>query len=472
MNLSPLLQTKEKSSLTSLGKANTASTSSDWNELIEEEQNLSESKQDSPYHTRDTEITDWKPAFPIEKCEFNAWITCAEPDGILYLRDEHLQSVYKEMELNMKQYFDNQTHSAEKKVWRPGQICTISYKDYWYRGKILKVNSPNEIIAVMIDFGSDHTLSPEQLHREILYPDIPAFASKVKLNRIYTKTDEWLSSDYDTLLDVVTEFAKVEIKGSLDIEIPLAEVYDDKGQSVNELLVKLCANLSRFPMKETEISDDELALVDEEDILNVEDVIGNQIDTTSMKFKIEDLPEDVLDNKILMYIVAVLACDKVVLKKIEENYEGLNFLNRDIQESCSTQPHLEDVEVGMPCICPYAEDGMWYRASVHNIDGIECGYVFVFFVDFGNVESVSIENIKMMKPKWFDVPVSSYMANINIELKMEVHMEHVLQHMKKLFTKSKLVHFVSKEPLVVDLYENNGELCYQSLIDKGLIKRK
>lgn len=458
--------------MTSSGKTKTTSGSVDWNEIIEEEQNQSDSKQDSPYHTRETEITDWKPAFPIKKHEFNAWITCAETEGILYLRDEDLQAVYKNMEVNLKQYFDSQMPSLENNNWQPGQICTISYKDYWYRGKILKVNSPSEIVAVMIDFGSDHILSPKQLYREILYPEIPAFASKIRLDRIYSKAGDWLSSDYDTLLDVVTEFAKVVMKSPLDAEIPSAEVYDDKGQSVNELLVKLSPNLSRFPTEEPDKSDDELALVDEEDALNSDEVVDNQIDTTSMKFKIETLPEGGLEEKILMYIVAVLAYNRVVLKKIEDDYKDLLSLNSDIQASYSTQPHLEDIEVGMPCICPYAEDGMWYRASVHNTEGIDCGYVFVFFVDFGNVESVSTDNIKMMKPKWFELPVSCYIADINVELKTENHLEHVLQHMKKLFTKNKLVHFVSREPLVVDLYEKDGELCYQSLINNGLLKSK
>lgn len=454
-------------------KAVTDAVPFDWSQIVEEEQNSTDSKQDSPYHTRETEITDWAPAFTFKKREFNAWITCANTEGILYLREEDLQSVYKNMELNLKQYFDSQPTRVENNKWQPGQICTISYNDYWYRGKILEVVDPKEeIIAFMIDFGSDHVLSPKQLHREILYPEIPAFASKIKLDRIYAKAGQWLASDHDTLLDIVTEYAKIIIKGPLEVDIPLAEVYDAKGQNLNERLVKLCPNLSRHPITEDSESDEELALIEEEDVENLENAIENQIDTTSMQFKVELLPEEGFKNKVLMYIVAVLSYNKVVLKKIEETYEDLNELNRDIQESCSSQPHIDDIEVGMPCICPYAEDGMWYRASIHSVDGIDCGYVFVFFVDFGNVESVSTENIKMMKPKWFDLPVTCYIADLNVELNSENHLEHVLQHMKKLFSKNKSVHFVSREPLVVDLYEPSGELCYQLLISNGLLKLK
>ncbi|XP_018575027.1 RING finger protein 17 isoform X2 [Anoplophora glabripennis] len=464
---------KEKSSTVGPDKANTIGSSTDWNQLVEEEQNSPDSKQDSPYHTRETEITDWKPAFSIKKHEFNAYVLCADTEGILYLREENLQPVYENMEQNLKQYFDSQPLRAESNNWQPSQICTISDNDYWYRGKILKVNSPTEIIAIMIDFGSDHKLSPKQLHREILYPEIPSFASRIQLNGIYSKTGNWLTSDYDTLLEIITKFAKVVIKSPLDDEIPLAEVYDDKGQNINDLLVKLCPNLSRHPIRvKEEKSDEELALIEEEDPESLESVVDNQIDTRSMQFNVEPLPEKGFEDKVPMYIVAVLSYNKVVLKKIEESYDELNSINSDIQASCSTQPNIEDVVVGMPCICPYVEDNLWYRATVHSIDGIDCGYVFVFFVDFGNVDSVPIGNIRMMKPKWFDLPVTCYIADVNAELKAENHLEHVLQHMKKLLSKKAFVHFISSDPLVVDLFEKNGVLCYQSLISNGLLKLK
>lgn len=53
-----------------------------------------------------------------------------------------------------------------------------------YRGKILKIKSPEEISVFMIDFGSDHDLSPHVLFREVLYTDIGSFATKVKLEKV------------------------------------------------------------------------------------------------------------------------------------------------------------------------------------------------------------------------------------------------------------------------------------------------
>ncbi|KAJ8921526.1 hypothetical protein NQ315_003144, partial [Exocentrus adspersus] len=463
--------TQEEGLATSAKSSKTRST--DWIALIEEEENsASNSKHDSPYHTREAEITDWKPPFPIKKYEFKAFITCADIGGILYLRDEDLQPVYQDMENNLKQYFDSQSPSLDRPVWQPGQICTISYKDYWYRGKILRVDNPKEILAVMIDFGSEHLLQPEQLHREILYPEIPAFASKVKLDRIYAKSGQWMTSDYDTLVSTATERARIVIQGSLNVEVPSAEVYNEQGQSLNDLMVKLCPNLTRSLKDNSDDSEDEMVVLEKETAVDVEPDI--QIDTTSMRFVEIPIPEKAFTDKIQMDVVGILFYNKVVLRlAVDAVFEDriLN-LNTDIQDFCEKQPVLDNIEVGMPCVCPYAEDGLWYRARIHNIEGIDCGYVFVFFVDFGNVESVPIDNVRMMKEEWFKLPMPCYIADVNIELQTENYLEHILQLMKKLFMKTKWVRFVLRDPLMVDLYEDSGALYYESLVSNGLLKVK
>ncbi|KAJ8965400.1 hypothetical protein NQ314_004152 [Rhamnusium bicolor] len=359
------------------------------------------------------------------------------------MRDEDLQPVYKDLEANLKQYFDENKPSHKKKTqWCPGQICTISHNGYWYRGKIMKVDSPDEILAIMIDFGSDHVLTSKQLYREILYPEIPAFASRIKLDRVFAKSGTWLSSDYETLLGIVTEYSKVKIKGPLNVPIPAAELYTQTGQSVNQLIVNLCPNLSRCTNLDSEDHEDDSVVIEKEEVLSLDIEPDTQVDITDFEFKMEPLPENAFKEKTLMSIVGVLSYNKVVLKQPNDISSELYLLSKKIQRDYPKQPVMENVKVGMPCICPYAEDGVWYRARIHNIDGLECGYVFVFFVDFGNVESVSTEDVKMMKPEWFDLPVSCYIATVNFELKTDNHLEHVFQHMKKLFGKNKWVEFV------------------------------
>lgn len=67
------------------------------------------------------------------------------------------------MEENIKLYFDKKPKTEVKHNWEPGHLCTIQYNDYYYRGKVYKVNGPDDITAVMIDFGSDHVLSEKSV---------------------------------------------------------------------------------------------------------------------------------------------------------------------------------------------------------------------------------------------------------------------------------------------------------------------
>lgn len=126
------------------------------------------------------------------------------------------------------------------------------------------MEEPDEIVAIMIDFGSDHNVKPESLYREILYPEISAFATQIKLDRVYAKSGVWLTSDYETLLSIVPEFVKVVIKGPLNVSVPLAEVYTMDGMSINELLVEKCPNLTRSDVEESPSFDDDTVVIEEE----------------------------------------------------------------------------------------------------------------------------------------------------------------------------------------------------------------
>ncbi|VEN52474.1 unnamed protein product [Callosobruchus maculatus] len=450
-----------------------------WYDLVEEEEKKIGSQNDSPYHTKEADIEDWKPPFPIDKEEFYAIIITAENEGYIYLREETLHKVYLEMEGNINEYFADKTPTEkEKHQWEVGQLCTVAGEDgKFYRGKVYGI-SPEGITVVMIDFGSDHLVKPKQLYREILYPKIPAFASRVKLDRVYPKCGQWLSSDYEYFLNLCPNYARIVVKSTLDVEVPLVEVFTSDGVNINHLLTQRCPNLTRcesLDSSRTEDEDEEGAVIEEEESI-VYDPEKDELNLTMLKapqkYAIEPLPNLGPDDKILMTIIAVLAFNKVVIKPAScLPTEELLDLGQQIDQNHMEQPVVKktDIRIGMPCICRYSEDEVWYRAEIFNIDGLDCGYVFVFFVDFGNVESVTVDNIKEMKKEWFDQPVSSHIAELAIELKTENHTEHVFQQIRKLYEQEKYVKVVIREPLRVHLYEENGELCYQSMVERGLL---
>lgn len=120
----------------------------------------------------------------------------------------------------------------------------------------------------MIDYGSDHTVSPKNLYREILYPLIPAFATQIKLDKVYAKSGAWLTSDFEVLLKIIPERARIVIKGSLNVKTPLAEVFSTDNVNINELLVERCPNLTRHILEDTFNSDDEVVLIEKEESIH------------------------------------------------------------------------------------------------------------------------------------------------------------------------------------------------------------
>lgn len=184
------------------------------------------------------------------------------------------------MERQIKEYFDKKKpdFKTTKSDWEVGDSCTIVYNDLYYRGKIFKVNNEDSITAVMIDFGSDHDLTSADLINEVLYVDIPPFVSKVKMDRIYPKCGQWLDSDYQMLLEVITEYSKIVIKGTLDTDMPYAEIYNPEGESINDMLVSKCPNLVRYLEKEE--SDDDV-VIEEEVIIESEELITQDLESVN-----------------------------------------------------------------------------------------------------------------------------------------------------------------------------------------------
>lgn len=191
------------------------------------------------------------------------------------------------------------------------------------------------------------------------------------------------------------------------------------------------------------------------------------VDTTSFIYKYETIPDN---ERTMVTIMAILEYNKIVIRKPNEKLEKrLLKFSKEIQSLVESQPQIKNIKLGMPCICHYSGDGLWYRAQIYNIDGLDCDYAIVFFVDFGNIEPVTVDKIRMMKPDWFNYPASCHIASLNFELKTSNHKEYVTQHIQKLFGINKICEVVSKNPLTVNLYDQNEELNYQSLVKSGLI---
>lgn len=81
--------------------------------------------------------------------------------------------------------------------------------------------------------------------------------------------------------------------------------------------------------------------------------------------------------------------------------QGLAAIMRKVQSVESTSPP-EKVSIGQLVAAKYSEDNIWYRAQVETIDG---NNLTVKYIDYGNVEPVTLENVRPLGPEISDLPI-------------------------------------------------------------------
>ncbi|CAN8005771.1 unnamed protein product, partial [Ixodes pacificus] len=89
--------------------------------------------------------------------------------------------------------------------------------------------------------------------------------------------------------------------------------------------------------------------------------------------------------------------------QLSQNEAQLNTLMDAIAMAATTQPPLspESLEVGLPCCALYSEDEAWYRGVVTAVGPTGAD---VFFVDYGNAETVPLESLRALPPGLLALP--------------------------------------------------------------------
>ncbi|CAG5127804.1 unnamed protein product, partial [Candidula unifasciata] len=81
-----------------------------------------------------------------------------------------------------------------------------------------------------------------------------------------------------------------------------------------------------------------------------------------------------------------------------------------VYSSDDPPPAINSPHSGQPCVALYAEDDSWYRGQIVAVKGSAC---VVMFVDFGNEDTVSNKNIRVLTPELAQVPVLAYRCSVH-----------------------------------------------------------
>ncbi|XP_036121196.1 tudor domain-containing protein 1 [Molossus molossus] len=155
----------------------------------------------------------------------------------------------------------------------------------------------------------------------------------------------------------------------------------------------------------------------------------------------------------------------------EDALKKLNDLNKSLAELCQQKLSNDfKAEIGQPCCAFFAGDGNWYRALVKEI--VPNGNIKVHFVDYGNIEEVTADELQMIPLEFLTLPFQG----------MQCWLVDI-QPRNKQWTKEAIARFqmcvegIKLQARVVEITENGVGLeltdlstCYPRIISDVLIE--
>ncbi|XP_018327657.1 uncharacterized protein LOC108738643 isoform X2 [Agrilus planipennis] len=480
-------------------KKNNEKEAADWNAMIESQEKMiqleledtassssvePENKIEDDIHGSSLPVpvesvpSDWLPPLEFSKTSFTAIATFVDNNAHIYLHELEIEPVLKKMEIEMKKVFNNCSPEPSGTVWFVGQMCTVKYfmNNSWYRGKIINITD-DSIKVRMIDYGNEEDCKHEDLRSKVMFPDIPAIASKVCLYNVFAKS-VWLTSDLDFLHStIVDKQVTVVLKGNSrkkNRTVP-AVLFVDL-QNVNDYMLEQCSNLTsrRFKKNQNQTEDKDN---DDEDVIIVrehscDESSGKDSVINARKFTSAPLPA-ASDDTVEAAIISVIDYNKIIIEFSSDNDEQrFSEISHEMELQGDKQPPLKHFYLDAACIAKFSEDDTWYRAQIYSLDLLESGFVYVWFVDFGNFDTVSIENVKEIKLEWLDFPLQHFIAGLHgVELSRDGDddlMCRVIDKLSENIQTMKKIEIIRRSPLRVNVFDlDANRLMYQDLIDSG-----
>ncbi|XP_032168005.1 tudor domain-containing protein 1 isoform X4 [Mustela erminea] len=278
-----------------------------------------------------------------------------------------------------------------------GDICCAQFSedDQWYRASVLAYASEQSVLVGYVDYGNFEILSLTRLcpiTPKLL--ELPMQAIKCVLAGVKPSLGIW-TPEAISLMKKIVQNKMITVKVADKLEnsslvelvdesvtphISIAQALRDAGFAVGE-----AGELAEKPSVTKEAS---VALGIEAKL--------NPLEWTWVEMAIDQTVDVVV---CMMYSPGEFYCH--VLQ--EDALKKLNDLNKSLAEYCQQKvPNDFKAEVGQPCCAFFAGDGNWYRALVKEI--LPDGNIKVHFVDYGNMEEVTADELRIIPSKFLKLP--------------------------------------------------------------------
>ncbi|XP_010632895.1 tudor domain-containing protein 1 isoform X1 [Fukomys damarensis] len=272
-----------------------------------------------------------------------------------------------------------------------GDICCARFSEdeQWYRASVLAYASEESVLVGYVDYGNFEILSLTRLCPIIpKLLELPMQAVKCTLAGVKPSLGIW-TPEAVCLMKKIVQNKMVMVKVVDKLENSCLVELTDKSVTPVVSVAKVLIDAG-FAVDEKEIVTDKPSVP-----LTAKGKVS-PLEWTWVELAIDQTVDVVV---CMMYNPGEFYCH--ILK--ENALEKLSDLNKSLAEYCQQKLHNGfKVEIGQPCCAFFAGDGNWYRALVKEI--LPSGNVKVHFVDYGNVEEVTTDELQMISSKFLKFP--------------------------------------------------------------------
>ncbi|XP_066272832.1 uncharacterized protein [Branchiostoma lanceolatum] len=289
-----------------------------------------------------------------------------------------------------------------------GQTCLAQFSvdDQWYRAVITAVTQQGCNVR-FVDYGNTEVVPSAKLRPlPVELSQLPGQAVPCRLTALVPMADKWSDQAIQAFQDACIEKelkAKFDSKCDDKFDVVLYDPSETDGSSINQKMVTLGhAKAQTKPDLE---------------------------DETPTQYK---KPHLSMGEEVDFYFLSAEDPDNMVLQPVQSE-QDLNNLAQKISNIYDrlavSDLQLKDVLPGSVC-CAKFTDGLWYRAEVVSA---ESNQVTVFFVDYGNTETVDSCDVCKLHSELADLPTQAVHCGISgIEATSETWSSQVKEALEEL----------------------------------------
>ncbi|CAL1541995.1 unnamed protein product [Lymnaea stagnalis] len=259
-----------------------------------------------------------------------------------------------------------------------GQACIVQSKEdsAWYRAAVVKTLATGYEVH-LVDYGSNEVLQCNVCQPEPRFLDLPMQAIHCSLS-LGADTDN-IDVFFDLVLEKDLELEVIDFSN----DVVIVELYDSK-KKISQML-KAASSTQEQNRKQTSV---------------MQNLVLAPAKTPALNYPIK------------VFISWVVSPSKFFLQEngIDEALESLMDRIAKKYDNSSKVAPLSNPQVGHPCVALYSEDSLWYRGLITSVSVNQCK---VLFVDYGNEETIGVENVRTMLPEIASVPIMAIQCSLS-----------------------------------------------------------